>query len=344
LVGASNVGKTTFLQRLLRDQFLLEREETIGAEYESMHLDNDKNIKIQFLDLGGSERHQVLVASHYKDTRIVFLFAGGVSGVDFSSQLERLKISKSMIQSENTGKKIHYFLVFTKQDEEVVPEAQGVSFRRDLEISEENMLVCSAKNGFGFDEVKQRLSTVAKDIHCLQSAYEKKLSLFEKLKERCDQYEVALARAYQKYLLKSKQKGVLPEKLVEIKMAAAHQQGSDNLSLLVQKQAMLERMKRILNGTEEKNIENITSTLQAFHALCMTEAKTLFLKRRDPFLGMTRHFLQGVAIVLGVLGFIGLAVAMGVTKATTGRWCFWKTTGEQVIEDLVKLVKSTPGV
>eukprot|EP01015_Nassula_variabilis_P004089 TRINITY_DN1281_c0_g1_i2.p1 TRINITY_DN1281_c0_g1~~TRINITY_DN1281_c0_g1_i2.p1 ORF type:complete len:173 (+),score=34.45 TRINITY_DN1281_c0_g1_i2:66-584(+) len=77
LVGDSNVGKTSFLQRLIKNVPPQQYEPTIGVQYQTkrMELQNYKGaVKTQIWDTAGSEKYKAITTAHYRKSQGVLLF------------------------------------------------------------------------------------------------------------------------------------------------------------------------------------------------------------------------------------------------------------------------------
>uniref|UniRef100_A0A914CRE4 Ras-related protein Rab-25 n=1 Tax=Acrobeloides nanus TaxID=290746 RepID=A0A914CRE4_9BILA len=67
LVGDMGVGKSNLLLRYTRDSFSLNKESTIGVEFDIKKIQvDDKTIKIQLWDTAGSERYKAIVPTYYR--------------------------------------------------------------------------------------------------------------------------------------------------------------------------------------------------------------------------------------------------------------------------------------
>lgn len=74
LVGDSNVGKTSLLNKFIYNKFNNTYDVTIGVDLESINLNiNDKVIKLQIWDTTGQERFRSIVSSYFRNCAIAFI-------------------------------------------------------------------------------------------------------------------------------------------------------------------------------------------------------------------------------------------------------------------------------
>jgi small GTP-binding protein len=69
LVGNSNVGKTTFFNKIKSNNFKLEKHSsTIGVDFSIFHkINNDINIKINLWDTAGQEKYRSLIKTYFRE-------------------------------------------------------------------------------------------------------------------------------------------------------------------------------------------------------------------------------------------------------------------------------------
>ncbi len=89
LIGESNVGKTSIMNRFLRKEFKEKYEPTISAQYENIliHKSNNYSIKIAFWDTAGQERFNSLTKMIYKNANIIIL----TYSIDNKNTFEKIK-------------------------------------------------------------------------------------------------------------------------------------------------------------------------------------------------------------------------------------------------------------
>ena len=112
ICGDSNVGKTTFLNKLNDIPLELINAPTIGVDYQ-IYIIND-NIKLSFWDTGGMERFHSITRNYFRDNDIFLLF---FSLSDINS-LKNISYWINVIKETNTYENIHnrIILIGTKTD------------------------------------------------------------------------------------------------------------------------------------------------------------------------------------------------------------------------------------
>jgi small GTP-binding protein len=74
LIGASGVGKTSLLKRLIDDQFAQETPSTIGVEYVATVVEVDgQPVKLQIWDTAGQEKFRSIAKSYFRHSVGVIL-------------------------------------------------------------------------------------------------------------------------------------------------------------------------------------------------------------------------------------------------------------------------------
>ena len=89
LIGESNVGKTSIMNRFLRKEFKEKYEPTISAQYENIliYKSNNYSIKLVFWDTAGQERFNSLTKMVYKNANIIIL----TYSIDNKLSFEKIK-------------------------------------------------------------------------------------------------------------------------------------------------------------------------------------------------------------------------------------------------------------
>jgi small GTP-binding protein len=74
IIGASGVGKTAVLKRLVEDSFTLDSPSTIGVEFDSTIIDIDgQQVKLQIWDTAGQERFRSIAKAYFRNAVGVLL-------------------------------------------------------------------------------------------------------------------------------------------------------------------------------------------------------------------------------------------------------------------------------
>lgn len=89
MLGAASTGKTSLVNRFAHDRFAVTSESTIGAAFVSKVLKiDDKDVKLEIWDTGGSEKYRSLAPMYYRDTHAAII----VFDVTVPSTLEDAQI------------------------------------------------------------------------------------------------------------------------------------------------------------------------------------------------------------------------------------------------------------
>lgn len=88
MLGATETGKTSIVQRFLRGTFKESSEATIGAAFFTKNISVDgQTIKLDIWDTGGQERYRSLAPMYYRDARAAIIVFD-VTKSDSTSQAE----------------------------------------------------------------------------------------------------------------------------------------------------------------------------------------------------------------------------------------------------------------
>jgi small GTP-binding protein len=153
VVGASGVGKTSLVEKLLTGGFHEETQPTIGVQFKSYPLQSDgEAIKLQIWDTAGQERFRAVSKAYFRNA------VGGILVFDLTNR-QSFDDLNTWINDLTTlcAPKAHVVLVGNKVDlvharEIVESEAQAFAQRYDLVYIE-----TSAKSGSNVTEAFVRL-------------------------------------------------------------------------------------------------------------------------------------------------------------------------------------------
>ena len=114
-LGNPGVGKTSIIQRYLRNIFDDNSMSTVGIQfsYKEVKLDNNESINLKLIDTGGQERYRAMSKSYFRNTDgVLFVFSLNNSD-SFKEITEWIK----MFNENNNGKdNIPRYLVGNKCD------------------------------------------------------------------------------------------------------------------------------------------------------------------------------------------------------------------------------------
>jgi len=149
LIGNSGVGKSSIIQRMIYNMFIVNNPSTIGAAYQTLKFDN--KFIVDIWDTAGQERFQSLIPMYLKGTDIIFLV---VSCDKTNEQIRQeihfwlnfIQINKIYINSE-----YKIFLIFNKCD--INPNFKIPNeFLEDMQFY--YMIITSAKNEKNIENIK----------------------------------------------------------------------------------------------------------------------------------------------------------------------------------------------
>ena len=151
LLGDSSVGKSSIVNRYIKRKFSNKYITTIGASFYSknIHLKNNKLIKIQIWDTGGSERFKSISNIYYRNAD------GALLIYDVTNENSLLNLNFWIQELKNNVNDLVIGIVGNKID--VIENLKKVSFVKCLDFAKKNgIFICkeiSAKSGFGVDDV-----------------------------------------------------------------------------------------------------------------------------------------------------------------------------------------------
>lgn len=155
IIGESNVGKTSILQRFIENKFETSFSTTIGIDFRSKTIQvDDKEIELQIWDTAGQERFFSITRSYYRGSDGIFLT------FDLSSEGSFNSLSKWIGEiKDKVDEKVPIFLLGNKKDlldgtEQEINQLKTIT--KIKEISEElkvSWYATSAKSGENIEEI-----------------------------------------------------------------------------------------------------------------------------------------------------------------------------------------------
>ena len=131
ILGDSNVGKTTLIQRLINKQFA-NPSATLGIEYHTYIISlNEFKIRMQIWDTAGQEKFNSLVKSYYQNTEVgIFLYS-----IDKEESFDNVQTWYTNFK-ENSTQNSFNILIGNKKDLE--DEKREVSFEKGENFAKQN--------------------------------------------------------------------------------------------------------------------------------------------------------------------------------------------------------------
>lgn len=157
MLGTSTVGKTSIVNRVVRDRFNIHEHYTIGAAYNQLQLPKQN---VEIWDTAGQERYLSLAPMYYRKANIVLL----VYDLSNSSSVERLSYYLDMIYEHGTQP--HCIIVGNKYD--LVNDPENTLYYRTKSRIEALYSSCkldfisvSAKSGYNIGTLKLKIQELA---------------------------------------------------------------------------------------------------------------------------------------------------------------------------------------
>ena len=147
MLGSSEVGKTSILERYFKNEFRENQFSSIGIDFQTKEIKyNDKLYSVHLIDTAGEERFRSITSSYFRMAEyylLVFDLTNKNSLMALSSWIESLK---------EHIEKPKYIILGNKSDLEknVIPDEEINEVLNDkvnLKINDENFIKVSAKTG-----------------------------------------------------------------------------------------------------------------------------------------------------------------------------------------------------
>ena len=156
LLGESQIGKTSLIQRYVKNNFNLSYITTVGIDFQLKQIKmNNKSIKLQIWDTAGQERFKNITKSYFHSSD------GFIVGYDITSRLSFTNVSTWLKEiNENAPEEIQKILIGNKCD----LNEREVTTEEGQKLAEENgmkFFETSAKNDIN---VKETFEAITKDI------------------------------------------------------------------------------------------------------------------------------------------------------------------------------------
>ena len=164
LLGESQIGKTSLIQRYVKNNFNLSYITTVGIDFQLKQIKmNNKSIKLQIWDTAGQERFKNITKSYFHSSD------GFIVGYDITSRLSFTNVSTWLKEiNDNAPEEIQKILIGNKCD----LNEREVTTEEGQKLAEENgmkFFETSAKNDIN---VKETFESITKDILDVQDKEE----------------------------------------------------------------------------------------------------------------------------------------------------------------------------
>ena len=156
LLGESQIGKTSLIQRYVKNNFNLSYITTVGIDFQLKQIKmNNKSIKLQIWDTAGQERFKNITKSYFHSSD------GFIVGYDITSRLSFTNVSTWLKEiNDNAPEEIQKILIGNKCD----LNEREVTTEEGQKLAEENgmkFFETSAKHDIN---VKETFESITKDI------------------------------------------------------------------------------------------------------------------------------------------------------------------------------------
>ncbi|KAH0788445.1 small GTP-binding protein [Histomonas meleagridis] len=150
LVGDSNVGKTSIINRFVNDEFKESIIPTLSSNYSMKVIKVDSiTVRLQIWDTAGDEKYRSIVPMFYRGSQAAFI----VYAIDDSKSFENVKIYVESLQSVLAPENLALFLVankIDKADSRKISSEEGEKCAQQIKAT---FLEVSALSGQGITEI-----------------------------------------------------------------------------------------------------------------------------------------------------------------------------------------------
>ena len=157
VAGASGVGKTALVQRLIENNFNPESQSTVGVEFKSFILQlNDQTIKLQIWDTAGQERFKSVSRAYFRNA------IGAILVYDISHELSFEAVSTWLTElQELCIPNAFILLVGNKSD---LQSTRQVGEQQARDYAEQNHLEFIEASALNGENVLESFSRLANGI------------------------------------------------------------------------------------------------------------------------------------------------------------------------------------
>ena len=124
LLGDSYVGKTSFINRVVFNDFTLDRKPTIGVDFYTKNIqfnqfnssDTSDELRLQIWDTAGQERYRSISNMYYKNADVIFIMFALDNNESFKNVTKWMSDVKNNFGLLELETKILIILIGTKSD------------------------------------------------------------------------------------------------------------------------------------------------------------------------------------------------------------------------------------
>jgi Ras-related protein Rab-13 len=156
ILGASEVGKTSILDRYFKDEFRENRLSTIGVDFQTKYFKFDsKKIKVNYTDTAGQEKFRAISVNYLKAANGVILVFDITKEETFEALEEWLKYLK-----ENNKLELKKILIGNKLDLENERQVKKEDAQKFAESIGCKYYEGSAKTGYNINESLDEIARI----------------------------------------------------------------------------------------------------------------------------------------------------------------------------------------
>jgi len=176
ILGDSNSGKTSLLDRLVNNQFVDFYISTIGIDFnvKTIRLEDETKVKLQIWDSCGQERFRSLTRSYYRNSS-AFIICYDVTNL---KSFENAKFWISEIEKYVDDHNVYQILVGTKNDMQGLRQieySKGINYAHSLGI---DFIETSSKNDINVKELFYHLSV---ELNKTKKIKDEKIRILEEM-------------------------------------------------------------------------------------------------------------------------------------------------------------------
>ena len=158
-LGDSDVGKTSIINRYVKNKFDNNTTSTIGINfaYKEIKLNNKDKIILKLVDTAGQEKYRALTKSYFRNVDVVLF----VFSLEDKDTFDKIKDWMELFKNNSSKLDIPKYLVGNKNDLEIKVEQSLIDeFAKENEIP---YMSTSAKDNNNIDEL---FEDIGKKLYC----------------------------------------------------------------------------------------------------------------------------------------------------------------------------------
>jgi small GTP-binding protein len=158
VIGATGVGKSALVRRMIEDKFSLEQNATIGVEFESTRVEIEgRGIQLQLWDTAGQERYYSIVKAYFRNAVGVLLVFDLLDRGSFEAVTMWLNDARSLCDPSAV-----ILLIGNKSDK---PEARAVTMAEVEDYIKHKRLSYLETSALNGSNVREAFLSLAKEAY-----------------------------------------------------------------------------------------------------------------------------------------------------------------------------------